>query len=195
MADSGWADNGGLNKGLLRMVYLAKLLPRLRSAAFIALMLFVSLPLLAAPAVTADVALNFGVLAVKSNDAVSTLTVSSGGAVSFTGEVIPIGGAVRGEYRLTGFPPGVLLDVTLDDATLSAGGGGSPEFLTVTNYQNPTLLADAAGEAVVPIGATLQTSASTVMYVEADSEQVAGVFDPDQGALLVGTGFRLFNAL
>ncbi len=121
----------------------------------------------AAPAVMADVPLDFGVLAVKSNVTPSTLRVSSLGSVSFTGNVIPIGGAIRGQYRLTGFPPGVLLELQWDDATLSAGGGGLPEFLTVTNYENPTLVANAAGEALVAVGATLRTSASGVMYTDA----------------------------
>lgn len=131
------------------------------------LLVSVSPGLMAAPAVTADIALDFGVLAVKANNAVSTMTISSSGAVGNTGEIIPIGGAVRGEYRLTGFPPGVLLEVTLDNATLSAGGGGLPEFLSVINYEAPTLFSDSSGEAVVLLGATLQTSASTVMYADA----------------------------
>lgn len=131
------------------------------------LLLCVSPGLLAAPTVTANVPLDFGLLAVKANGTVSTLVVSSSGAVSNTGEIIPIGGAVRGQYRLAGFPPGVLLDVQWDNATLSAGGGGLPEYLSVTNYVNPTLVADALGEAIVPLGATLQTSASGVMYADA----------------------------
>lgn len=140
-----------------------------------ALLVSVSPGALAATAVTADVELDFGVLAVKANDAVSTMTITSAGGVSSTGDIIPIGGATRGEYRLTGFPPGVLLDVTLDNATLSAGGGDLPEYLTVLNYDNPTLFSDASGEAVVPVGATLQTSGSTTMYVDApysDSTQI-----------------------
>lgn len=131
------------------------------------LLLFVSTNVCAVPAVTAEVPLNFGLLAVKTNGVVSTLTVSSAGAVSNTGEIIPIGGAVRGQYRLSGFPPGVLLEVQWDNAILSAGGGGLPEYLNVVNYVNPTLVADAFGEAVVPVGATLQTSASGIMYVDA----------------------------
>jgi len=133
----------------------------------VVLLLCESAVLMAAPLVTAEVALDFGVLAVKANNSVSTLRVASSGAVTSTGDVIPIGGAVRGEYRLTGFPPGVLLDVELNDATLSAGGGGLPEFLTVTGYEIPALFSDGAGEALFPIGATLQTSGSTTMYIDA----------------------------
>ena len=123
--------------------------------------------LMAAPLVTAEVPLDFGEMAVKSNTAVSTLQITSAGTVTFSGDVIPLGGAMRGEYRLTGFPPGVLLEVTLDNANLSAGGGGLPELLLVTNYDAPTLLSDPSGEALVPLGASLKTNGSTVMYVDA----------------------------
>ncbi len=133
----------------------------------VVLLLPVSPVLVAAPSVTEDVSLDFGILAVKNNDSVSTLRIASTGGVTSTGEAIPIGGAVRGEYRLSGFPPGVLLEVTLDDVSLSVGGGGLPEFLTVTRYEAPTLISDTTGEARVPIGATLETSGSTVMYVDA----------------------------
>ena len=153
------------------------------------LLLSVSVSVSAAPAVTANVPLNFGLLAVKTNGVVSTLTISSAGAVSNTGEIIPMGGAVRGQYRLSGFPPGVLLELQWDNATLSAGGGGLPEHLQVTNYVNPTLAADAFGEAVVPVGATLKTSASGMMYVDAPYSGTTQVrvrywSEPDGGYLI-----------
>lgn len=133
-----------------------------------ALMIFCSSPwVVAAPTVTAVVPLDFGVLAVKSNAGVSTLRISSAGAQTYTGDVIPIGGAIRGQYRLSGFPAGVLLEVQLDNATLSTGGGGLPEYLQVTSYENPTLVSDGAGEALVPLGATLETSGSGIMYADA----------------------------
>ncbi len=116
---------------------------------------------------TTEVPLDFGLLAVKSNTTVSTLQLSSSGVVTFTDQLIPIGGAIRGEYRLAGFPPGVLLELSWDDAVLSAGGGGLPELLQVTNYDNPTLVSDALGEALVPVGAQLKTNASGVMYIDA----------------------------
>lgn len=121
----------------------------------------------AAPAVTAEAPFDFGTVAVKSNAAQSTLRLTSAGAVSSTGDMIPIGGAVRGQFRLSGFPAGVLLELEWDNATLSAGGGGLPEYFQVTNYENPTLLSDAQGEALVPVGATLRTSGSGAMYVDA----------------------------
>ncbi len=121
----------------------------------------------AAPSISANTPLDFGVLAVKSNNAVSTLTLSSAGNVTFSGDVIPIGGAVPGEYLLSGFPPGVLLTFEWDDANLSAGGLGLPELLLVTDYTNQTLVADEAGEALVTVGASLNTNGSTVMYTDA----------------------------
>lgn len=127
----------------------------------------VSMPLVAAPSVTVDVPLDFGVLAVKANGSVSTLSVNEFGSVSFTADVIPLGGIVKGEYRLTGFPPHMPLELQWDDVNLSAGGFGLPEFLLVTDYVNPVVVSDALGEAVVPVGATLKTSGSGTMYVDA----------------------------
>ena len=121
----------------------------------------------AAPSITANVPFDFGVLAVKANNSVSTLTLSSTGSVTFSGDVIPMGGAVQGEYQLSGFPPGVLLTFEWDDSNLSAGGAGLPELLQVTDYTNPTLMSDEFGEAVIPVGASLKTNGSTVMYGDA----------------------------
>ncbi len=123
--------------------------------------------LAAAPAVTVDVPLEFGLLAVKSNISSSTLQVAPSGAISFSGDILAIGGAFRGEYRVTGFPPNTPLEVTVDDASLSAGGGGLPELLTVTDYDSPSVVTDALGEALVLLGASLKTNASGVMYVDA----------------------------
>lgn len=122
---------------------------------------------MAAPDVTAEVPLDFGTLAVKNNATVGTLSVSTGGALTYSEQIAPIGGAVQGEYRLSGFPPGVLLELEWDDVNLSAGGGGLPEFLQVTGYTNPTLVSDESGAALVPLGATLRTNGSGVMYVDA----------------------------
>ncbi|MFC1750716.1 DUF4402 domain-containing protein [Pseudomonadota bacterium] len=121
----------------------------------------------AAPDITADVPLDFGLVAVKNNDSVSTLSISHGGAVTFVGDVIPIGGAMRGEYNLTGFPANVMLDFTWIDGTLSAGGLGLPELLQVTDYENPVTMSDTNGEASVPVGASLKTNGSSVMYGDA----------------------------
>lgn len=117
--------------------------------------------------VTVDVPLDFGLLAVKSNLAVSTLLVAPSGAITFSGDILAIGGVLRGEYRMTGFPPNTPLEVTLDDASLSAGGLGLPELLLVTDYDSPSVVTDALGEAQVLLGATLKTNASGVMYVDA----------------------------
>lgn len=130
--------------------------------------LFGSVPaVMAATSVTTLTPLNFGLLAVRSNASVSTLRVYMNGAVASTGNIIPIGGAVRGEYKLAGFTPGVQLTIQLDNAPLSAGGGGGPEFLTVNTYETPTVVSDALGEATIQLGAILNTSGSGNMYADA----------------------------
>ncbi len=131
------------------------------------LLLFATLESIAEPSVTADVPLDFGLLAVKSNASLSTLRIHTSGAVSPSGDLISMGGALRGEYQLAGFPAGVLLEFTWGDATLQPNGSGPPEHLTVTNYENATVISDELGEAVVFVGASLQTSGNSNLYIDA----------------------------
>ena len=122
---------------------------------------------MAAPAVVAQVPLDFGLLALRSNAAVWSLIIASNGTVTPTSSnVIPMGGAVRGEYLLSGFPPNTSLTLEWDDAPMGLASQGLPEYLTVKNYSTPALSTDALGEAVVYLGATMETSGNSTMYAD-----------------------------
>ncbi len=119
----------------------------------------------AAPVITPQVALGFGEIALRSNNAIISMAVSNSGAVTpGNSQIIPLGGAVRGEYRLTGFPPNTVLSFEWDDAQLSYAGQMHPEFLTVTAYTPTAATTNGAGEAVVYLGATIKTSGTGAMY-------------------------------
>lgn len=124
--------------------------------------------LLAAPAIETVTPLNFGLFAIRHNATVSALRLSPAGGLTSSGEMIAISGAARGEYRLSGFPPGVILRFEIDDAQLSEGGFGLPEFFRVTAWEHPeTLVSNLTGEAELKLGARLQSSGSGTPYGDA----------------------------
>src|SRR5690606_21112562 len=104
----------------------------------------------AAPTLQSVTPLDFGVLAIRDNASVSALRLSPAGRLTASGEIIAIAGATPGEYRLSGFPPGVILRFEIDDVQLSQGGFGIPEFFGVTAWEFPeTLVSNVSGEAVL----------------------------------------------
>ncbi|WP_181358847.1 DUF4402 domain-containing protein [Pseudothauera lacus] len=122
----------------------------------------------AAPALDVEQMLDFGILALRDNTTPSALRISAAGQAVSSGEIIVIGGARAGEYRLNGFPPGVRLRIEIDDGTLSEGGFGIPEFFLTTAFEHPEEVFSAtSGEATFRLGARLQNSASGTLYADA----------------------------
>ena len=132
------------------------------------LFLLAPLSVQAAPEVIVNTPLQFGIVALRANDIVSTIRISDSGSLTATGDFIPIGGATPAELRFTGFPAGVLLEFEFDESVLSEGGFNLPEFLTVTGFEHPqSRLTDNTGSVIVVLGARLQTSGSGVAYPDA----------------------------
>jgi hypothetical protein len=107
--------------------------------------------------------LDFGVIAIRSNDAVSTLTlrhrgqpVSNGGGA---GGLMVVAHGTPGRYRLHGLPPLTVLDVSVTATDFpSLDGQGVGERLTLDTFTFDALTTSATGEAELLLGATLRTS-------------------------------------
>lgn len=120
------------------------------------------------PLIEEEQRLNFGVLAVSSNASTSRFTYpSTGSNLSIEGQFVLIASGAPGRYRFTGFPAYTTLSVSLGTTTLTAGGTGIPEPLTVDNYDFVDLNTDAQGEAELLLGARLGTTGNGGSYVDA----------------------------
>lgn len=112
--------------------------------------------------------LNFGTLAIAANTSVSRFTYPRTGAnINIEGQFVLISNGSPGRYSFSGFPAFTTLSVSLNTTTLTAGGTGIPEPLTVDNYDFAALTTDAQGEAELSLGARLNTSGNGGSYVDA----------------------------
>lgn len=123
---------------------------------------------LSQPLIEEQQRLNFGTLAIAANASVSRFTYPRTGInINVEGQFKLINSGSPGRYRFTDFPAFTVLSVSLDNTTLSAGGTGIPEPLTVDNYDFAELTTDAQGEAELLLGARLNTSGNSGSYVDA----------------------------
>lgn len=121
-----------------------------------------------APTLEVEQALDFGILALRGNTTPSSLRVSATGNALGSGEMIPVGDAVAGEYRLSGFPSGIKLVISIDDGLLSEGGFGVPEFFQATAFEHPEeVFSDNNGQATFKLGGRLNNSANGNLYTDA----------------------------
>jgi hypothetical protein len=123
--------------------------------------------------------LDFGVLAIRGNDAVSTLALrhrglpaSSGGGA---GGLMVVAHGRPGRYLFTGLPPLTALDisVTASDSP-SLDGQGAGERLVLEQFSFDALTTSAAGEAELLLGAALRTSGNGLPLAEG---QYRGAFE------------------
>jgi len=146
-------------------------------------------PVTAAPGMEQLSALDFGTLAVVSNGSVSTLELShSGRVIAVTGGLVVVAEGAPGRFRLTGFPPDTVIDVTADEAFVSAGGTGLPERIKVADYTTARIQTSAAGEAEVQLGASFSTSGNSGSYEDApytgDTQLRFDYWDPGAGTFV-----------
>jgi hypothetical protein len=111
--------------------------------------------------------LNFGTLAVPGNASVSSFTLSRSGRTTITGSVILVSAGIPGRLRLTGFPQNVGIAIEADASTLSAGGVGGSEQLTVTSFDFADIRSNSEGSVDVVYGGTWETSGNSNPYEDA----------------------------
>lgn len=110
--------------------------------------------------------LSFGKFSLKTRGTAQTLTVDAATNMKTvsTGLVIDIP-AERGVYRLTGFAPGTMIDVTLHPGQMRLNGSGAQAFTIIDYTISPdNLVADDSGRAEFYVGATLRTMGDSVNY-------------------------------
>ena len=120
---------------------------------------------LSQPLIEEQQRLNFGTLAIAANATVSRFTYPrTGSNLSIEGQFVLIASGTPGRYSFTGFPAYTTLSVDLGTTTLTAGGIGITEPLTVDNYDFAELTTDALGEAELSLGARLETTGNGGSY-------------------------------
>lgn len=111
---------------------------------------------------------DFGTIAITGNGSVSVLEFPrSGRNLNVIGDIVVVAVGQPGRYRLTGFPPNTNIDVEIDDITLSAGGTGIPELLSVGSYDTGSVRTNELGEVEFQLGASFSTSGNGGSYEDA----------------------------
>lgn len=112
--------------------------------------------------------LNFGTLAITGNNSISTLEFPrSGRNLVVSGNLIVVENGEPGRYLLTGFPPNTGIEVEIDIASMTAGGTGVPEPITVHDFDIVNVFTNELGEAEFQLGASFSTSGNGGEYQDA----------------------------
>ena len=107
-------------------------------------------------AITEEQPLSFGSFAIGKNDAVSTLKIPhASGIPTATYKMFPLTRGQPGIFRLTAYPAFSPLMINITNFQLNLGA--SP-ILYIEDFTFDPVNTNAAGEAILTIGATLKTS-------------------------------------
>ncbi|MFT6268455.1 MAG: hypothetical protein ACJAVV_001265 [Alphaproteobacteria bacterium] len=106
--------------------------------------------------------IDFGEIAIISNNAVSTLSMDYLGNLSFSNAIRIIRPGSPGEYLVTGFAGNVELSITTQIlGAVMNPGQVSPEYPTLASLSAPaTIRTESDGTAVIYLGGSIQTSGS-----------------------------------
>lgn len=108
---------------------------------------------------TVDTPLDFGEIAVRNNNVVSTLIVARNGAVQSTNEIFIIKPGTPGVFSLSNFPPYTNVQLSVDLPAYSAMAYPNTAQFSISAVDMPTSLnLGATGSGQFKIGATLNTS-------------------------------------
>ncbi|WP_396621832.1 DUF4402 domain-containing protein [Marinobacter sp. W-8] len=129
---------------------------------------YISPSVISAQEIEESIALSFGTVAITGNNSISTLELPrSGRNLVITGNLIAVENGEPGRYRLTGFPPNTSVDIEVDSASMTAGGTGIPEPITVHNFDIASVFTNDLGEAEFQLGASFSTSGNGGDYQDA----------------------------
>lgn len=148
-----------------------KALNRWRFNAFFYLTIMATFALPSGSAVAAIVEqqqLNFGTFAIADNSVISSLIIPYNGQTpSISGGIAFISPGNPGIYRLESFPANTALIISVTGSNLIyLGYHPTAEPLQMNAFTHPTLTTDSLGEALIELGATVNTTGSGVPYLD-----------------------------
>ncbi len=108
---------------------------------------------------TVDSPLNFGEIAILSNNSVSTVTVQRNGAFQSTNQILIIKAGTPGVFTISGLPPYTTVNLSVDLPASSAMNFPQTAQFTITAVDIPSAVnLGTTGSAQFKMGATLSTS-------------------------------------
>lgn len=121
----------------------------------------------AQPLVEQQQGIDFGTLAVTANASVSRLEMSSNGVyVKVEGQFVLIASGSPGHFQFSGFPPYTTLDISVNNAVVTADGVGVTEQFIVDQFVHAEVTTDVDGRAEMELGARLNTTGSGNSYAD-----------------------------
>jgi len=116
-------------------------------------------------AITEVQELSFGTFALVDNATVSTLRIPYNGTNPVaSSKLYPLTRAQPGQYQISGMPSFQALIITINNFSLQVGAA---EPFNVNTFTYPALITDTNGEALLEVGATLNTTGSGTGYADA----------------------------
>lgn len=105
-----------------------------------------------------DTPLNFGEIAVRDNNTVSTVSISRNGNQTSTNQIFIIKPGTPGVYTLSGLPPFATINLSVQLPILSAATFPGARFSITAIDMPASVRTDATGSVQFRMGATLSTS-------------------------------------
>lgn len=136
------------------------------------LLLISSLPRLAfSNDIQLEEPLNFGHIAIKDNNSVQTLRITSSGTMTKTEGLIVVEPGQAGRYLLYGFPSNTLLNIQVDPTPVtSTFDSGTPQatFTLLPQLDTNLYTTNGLGEVILPLGGELTTSGDGQLYLDGE---------------------------
>ena len=111
--------------------------------------------------------LDFGVLAMPSNSAPSTVALSPNGNASYGAGYVYVAAATPGRYRLTGYPAFTDISVSMVNSSVNLLGISNETFTLSSALSKPAVIrTDINGQAVFDLGASLTSNGSGLPYLD-----------------------------
>ncbi|MBU3016729.1 DUF4402 domain-containing protein [Paraglaciecola agarilytica] len=111
--------------------------------------------------------LSFGVFAIKNNSSISELSVSANGRTSTTNSIRVLRGGQAAQIRLVNYPLYTRLFISAILPQSSTVFAGMTEQFSINHVDMPeTVITNYLGEAIFPLGATIETSGNGGAYLD-----------------------------
>lgn len=143
---------------------------------YLLLLLLVTISTASAAELTTETPLNFGKIAIRNNNSISTVSISRTGAPQSTGAIYILTPGTPGVYTLSGLPTYINVNLSVDLPATSAMNYPNTAQFSMTAVDHPSAInMGPTGTAQFKMGGTLSTSGNGTKNYYSGAEYVVYV--------------------